>query len=162
MDTADQVEPSQCSASGTGACLAANCWAPTVQQSDGPTQVTPHSRDAVVPGGEVSGPAAHVDPFHRSTIACGCELLPRSENDPPTAQQLHVLVQAVSIRRSLLVDPVLGLGTMFHPEAAPALAVGTAVVMMRRPMATAPRQSMIFRPNPLRSILCISMYRHIP
>ncbi len=113
--TTDQAEPFQCSANGTGAFCPANSWAPTAQQSDVVTQSTLHSRDAGDPGGVTSGPADQVDPFQRSAMACGWELLPSLEKAPPTAQQLQAPVQVVPISRSLLGMPVLGLVMMDQP-----------------------------------------------
>ena len=115
VGTTDQADPSQCSANDTGDFCPANSWAPTAQQSDEVTQSTFHRRDASDPGGVTSGPADQVDPFQRSTMACGCELLPSWAKAPPTAQQFQAPVQVVPISRSLLGDGELGLVTMDQP-----------------------------------------------
>ena len=65
------------------------------------------------------GPADHVDPFQRSTSASGCELLPRPEKAPPTAQQFQVLVHVVPIRRWLPGRRNRGWGRCSTPKGRP-------------------------------------------
>ena len=115
VGTTDQADPFQCSANEHGGLLPGQLLGahrPAVRRGDA---VTLHRRDASEPGGVTSGPADQVDPFQRSTMACGCELLPSWAKAPPTAQQFQAPVQVVPISRSLLGDGVLGLVTMDQP-----------------------------------------------
>ncbi len=110
--TAVQAFPSQCSASGTGT-PAANFWAPTAQQSDEETQVTPKK-----PPLERLGVATNdqLVPFHSWTMGWA----PTAGASTPTAQHCCALAQAVPNMMSSPPSDVAGELTMFQPEGAPA------------------------------------------
>jgi hypothetical protein len=99
--------------------------------------VTLQSKDASVPGGEAADTIDHVEPFHESMRAFGCEFPPSEGITPPTAQQLHALVHVVAMKRLDCEGSVLGLVTMFQPEGV-ALTAGLTGAIVASATRTAP------------------------
>lgn len=93
------------------------------------------------------GPTDHVEPFHVSIRALGCELFPSEENSPPTAKQLHALVHVVPMRRLVSDGPVFGLVIMFHPEAVAPTVPGNAAVQTKATAIRAPTPKPKRRPR---------------
>ncbi len=146
--TADQLEPSQCSASVTGPGSEPASWAPTAQQLAVLVQVTPQSSDTWLPEGVPLGTMDHVDPSQCSIMATGWPLF-RSAMVPPTAQQFHELVHVVPSRRLVSCWLELALVTMVQPEAGADWAVAMTTEEARRTTSAATIAIVVMRRAPL-------------